>query len=145
MPELLITILIGVLGGFAVGLQSPISGAMSQRVGGIASSFIIHVSGAFLSGALLLLRGGEQIHNWRTLSWYMLGAGMFGVILYLTLSHTLPRLGATTAVVLIIIGQLAVGMVVDHFGLLGVAIRSIDGWRVMGTALLIIAAYLIVR
>ncbi|MBI4788068.1 MAG: DMT family transporter [Chloroflexi bacterium] len=145
MPELLMTILIGVVGGFAVGLQSPISGAMSQRVGGIASSFIIHVSGAFLSGALLLFRGGEQIQNWRTLSWYMLGAGMFGVILYLTLSHTLPRLGATAAVVLIIIGQLAVGMVVDHFGLLGVAIRSIDGWRVMGTVLLIVAAYMIVR
>ncbi len=145
MFENIAIILIGIVGGISVGLQSPIAGGMSQRVGGTASSFIIHASGAFLSGALLLLRGGEQIQNWRTLPWYMLGGGMFGVLLYITLSYTLPRLGATTAVVLIIIGQLAVGLVTDHFGLLGVAVRQIDLPRVLGALLLVFAGYLIVR
>ncbi len=145
MFENIAIILIGIVGGISVGLQSPIAGGMSQRVGGTASSFIIHASGAFLSGALLLLRGGEQIQNWRTLPWYMLGGGMFGVLLYITLSYTLPRLGATTAVVLIIIGQLAVGLVTDHFGLLGVAVRQIDLPRVLGVLLLVFAGYLIVR
>ncbi len=36
-------ILIGLLGGVAVGLQAPLAGAMGQRVGGTASSFIIHI------------------------------------------------------------------------------------------------------
>ncbi len=145
MLENVALVLIGIVGGISVGIQSPVAGGMGQRVGGTASSFIIHASGAILSGALLLLRGGEQIQNWRSLPWYMLWGGLFGVILYVTLSYMLPRLGATTAVVLIIIGQLTVGLVTDHFGLLGVAVRSIDLTRVLGALLLIVAGYLIVK
>ncbi|HXV41604.1 MAG TPA: DMT family transporter [Anaerolineae bacterium] len=145
MLEIGWTILIGLLGGVAVGIQGPIAGAMSQRVGGAASSFIVHVSGAILSGLLLIARGGEMIQNWRTLPWYMLGSGAFGLVLYLTLAHTLPRLGATTAVTLIIIGQLMMGMLIDQFGWFGVSVRPIDGWRVAGVVLLLAGGYLMVR
>ena len=142
---MLLTVLIGTLGGVAVGLQGPIAAQMSKRVGSAASSFVVHVSGAFLSGALLLARGGENIQNWRGLSWYMLGSGAFGVVLYLTINHTMPRLGATTALALIIIGQLAMGILIDHFGLFGVEIRQLSGIRLMGLILLIAGGYLVVR
>jgi len=145
MVGIVITILVGLVGGVAVGLQSPIAGTMSQRVGGAASSFIVHLSGAILSGVLLLLRHGEQVQNWRSLSWYMLGSGLFGVLLYMTLSHTIPRLGATTAVVLIIIGQLMMGLVIDQFGLFGVALRPLDVGRVVAAILLMAGGYLMVR
>lgn len=145
MLELGLTILIGLLGGLAVGIQGPIAGAMGQRVGGLGSSFVVHVSGAILSGLLLAARGGEMIQNWRILPWYMLGSGGFGVILYLTLMHTLPRLGATTAIALIIVGQLAMGMLIDQFGWFGVSVRPIDGWRVAAAVLLLAGGYLMVR
>lgn len=138
-------ILIGLLGGVAVGLQSPLAGSMGQRVGGTASSFIIHVSGAIFSGVLLFLRGGERIREWRTLPWYMLAAGIFGLILYQTISITLPRLGSTMMIVLIIIGQLVLGVVVDHFGLFGVTQRPIDLLRMLGVLALILGGYLISR
>ena len=140
-----LVILIGLLGGVAVGLQSPISGAMGQRVGGIASSFIIHVSGAIFSGLLLFLRGGEKIRDWNTLPWYMLLAGIFGLILYLTIYVTLPRLGSTMMVVLIIIGQLTTGVIIDHFGLLGVVTRHVDLLRGLGIVVLALGAYLIAK
>ncbi len=145
MLEIIVTVIVGVIGGLSVGVQGAIAGAMSERVGGTASSFIIHVSGAFLSGLLLFARGGEQIQNWRGLPWYMLGAGVFGVILYLTLSRTLPRLGATPALALIIIGQLLMGMLIDHFGWFGVAVRQIDGTRILAACLLLAGGYLIIR
>ena len=145
MLSMLLTVLIGTLGGVAVGLQGPIAAQMSKRVGSAASSFVVHVSGAFLSGALLLTRGGENIQNWRGLSWYMLGSGAFGVVLYLTINHTMPRLGATTALALIIIGQLAMGILIDHFGLFGVEIRQLSAIRLMGLILLIAGGYLVVR
>ena len=145
MVNLILTVLIGVLGGIAVGLQGPIVSQMSQRVGTVAGSFVVHVSGAFLSGLLLLALGGENIRNWRSLSWYMFLSGSFGVILYLTLNHTMPRLGATTALALIIIGQLVMGIVIDQFGLFGVSIRPMDLARLVGAGLLIAGGYLIVR
>ncbi|MHB0923622.1 MAG: DMT family transporter [Bellilinea sp.] len=138
-------ILIGLAGGVAVGLQSPLAGSMAQRVGGTASSLVMHLSGAVFSAVLLFLRGGERIREWKTLPWYMLTAGIFGVILYQTIAITLPRLGSTMMIVLIIIGQLVLGVIVDHFGLLGVVQRPLDLARVLGVFALILGGYLISR
>ncbi len=140
-----IIILIGVIGGLSVGVQANIAGAMGQRVGGVASSFIIHFSGMIFSGIFLLLRGGEKIQEWHKLSWYMLGAGIFGLILYLSISVTLPRLGGTMMITLIISGQLLAGLVLDHYGLLGVEVRHIDITRAIGVAALLFGSYLIAK
>ncbi len=145
MANLILTVLIGVAGGLAVGVQGPIASQMGQRIGGVASSFVVHVSGAILSGALLLALGGEKIGNWRNLSWYMFLSGSFGVILYLTINQTLPRLGATTALALIIIGQLVMGILIDQFGWFGISVRHVDLVRLLGAGLLILGGYLIVR
>ena len=59
--QIWLVVLIGLAGGVAVGLQSPMAGAVGQRLGGIASSFIIHLSGMVFSGLFLILRGGEKI------------------------------------------------------------------------------------
>ena len=143
--QIWLVILIGLIGGVGVGLQVPIAGSMGQRVGGVASSFIIHVSGAIFSGLFLFLRGGEKIRDWTTLPWYMLIAGIFGLILYLTINVTLPRLGSTMMVSLIIVGQLMAGVVIDHFGLLGVVTRHIDLPRAIGLVVLVLGAYLIAK
>jgi bacterial/archaeal transporter family-2 protein len=140
-----VVILIGLLGGVAVGIQSPIAGAIGKRVGGTASSFIIHLSGAIFSGILLVLEGGENIRDWHKLPWYMLSAGIFGLILYQTINVTMPRLGSTMMIALIIVGQLVVGIIIDHFGLFGVAIRHIDLARILGVVALLIGGYLIAR
>ncbi|MDR3575792.1 MAG: DMT family transporter [Anaerolineaceae bacterium] len=145
MPGLALVLLIGLIGGISVGVQSPIAGAMGQKVGGTASSAIIHLSGFIFSVILLVIRGGENIQEWTGLPWYMLGAGIFGLILYQTINVTLPRLGATTMLVLIIIGQLLTGVVLDSFGLLGVALRPIDLTRIIGVVVLIIGGYLVVK
>ena len=145
MIEYLTIVLIGLIGGIAVGVQSPIAGAMGQRIGGTASSFIVHLSGAILSGMLLFLRGGEKIRDWQSLPWYMLIAGVWGLILYLTISMTLPRLCGTMVVTLIIIGQLLIGIVIDNFGWLGVPVHPISWTRIAGILVLIAGGYLIAR
>ena len=140
-----LVILIGLVGGLAVGIQSILAGAMGQKIGGTATSFIIHLGGMVFSGILLVLRGGDKIRDWRSLPWYMLGAGIFGLILYLTISVTLPRVGGTMMMTLIIIGQLSMGIVIDHFGLFGVAMHPIDLPRILGVVALLAGGYLIAR
>ncbi|MEA4906072.1 MAG: DMT family transporter [Chloroflexi bacterium] len=145
MFNTLLTILIGITGGLAVGVQSPISGQMGQRVGGAASSFIVHFSGMLLSGLYLVFQGGARVRDWLSLPWYMLGSGVFGLILYLTINYTLPRLGAASMAALIITGQLLVGILVDHFGWFGVAARPLDLARAGGALLLLAGGYLLSR
>lgn len=136
---------IGLIGGIAVGTQAPIVGAMGQRVGATSSSLIVHAGGAVASLLLLIIRRGERIHEWHNLPWYMLGCGAFGLVLFLSLSHTVPRVGATTAITLVIVGQLVAGMVIDHFGIFDLPTRALDPNRIMAAALLLTGAYLMVR
>lgn len=138
-------ILIGVMGGLAVGVQAQIAGAMGQRVGGVSSSFIIHLSGMVFSGIYLFIRGGEKIQEWHTLPWYMLGAGIFGLILYLSINTTLPRLGGTMMITLIISGQLLAGLIMDQFGFFGMDIRQIDTTRAAGVVALLVGSFLIAK
>ncbi len=145
MIEIAVVVAIGLLGGAAVGTQAPIAGAMGQRIGGASSSLIVHLGGVVASLALLIVRRGELIHEWRTLPWYMLGCGAFGLVLYLSLTHTIPKVGATTAITLLIVGQLLAGLVIDHFGAFGLETRSIDASRIVAVGLLLAGAYLMVR
>lgn len=117
---------IGICGGAAVGIQSILAGAMRQKIGGTATSFIIHLGTMIFSGILLVLRGRENIRDWPSLPWYILGAGIFGLILYQTINITLPRVGGPMMITLIIIRQLSLGIVIDHFGLFGIVTRHFD-------------------
>ncbi len=145
MVDYRVVILIGLIGGISVGIQSPMAGAIGQRVGGVAGSLIVHLSGTILSAILLFWRGGENIKDWRTLPWYMLGVGIFGLILYQTINITLPRLGGAMMLTLIIVGQLLVGLLIDQFGWFGVTARPIDATRFIGAVILLVGGYLIAR
>ena len=145
MFDTALVILIGLAGGVAVGLQSRLAGALGQRIGPTASSTILHLSGLLLSLFLLWCRGGERIQEWYTAPWYMLAAGCLGVALFQTINVTLPRLGATAMVTLIIVGQLLTGVLIDAQGWLGTAARPFDMFRAAGVLLLLAGGWLIVR
>ncbi len=145
MLDNIITLVFGLLGGIAIGIQTPIISGMSSRVGSAASSFIVHIGGTLASALLLVARGGENLKDWNTLTWYMLLSGGLGLVVLLVVSHSIPRLGTAATATLIIIGQLVVGMVIDHFGWLEVTSRPIDGGRLLAVVLLLIGVYLMVR
>jgi transporter family-2 protein len=143
MLDNIINVLLGLAGGISVGIQSPIVSGMSRRIGSAASSLVVHLSGTLFSTILLVTRGGENVKDWHTLPWYMLASGGFGVLL--ALSHTLPRIGAAATTTLIIIGQLLIGLVIDHFGWFETEVRQVDGARILALVLLLIGGYLMVR
>ncbi len=60
MESLLLILLVGLIGGIAVGLQGPLASIMTQRMGPLESSFIVHAGGALISVVPLLLIGGGQ-------------------------------------------------------------------------------------
>ena len=144
--SLILTVLIGVAGGVAVGLQGPLASVMSQRIGSVESSFFIHLGGGLLS--LLLLMVGFQSGNlsmWRSVPWYVLASGMLGVVIIVSVSYTIPRIGVAATVTLIIASQLSIGVLLDQFGWLGNIVRPLDLPRLAGLGLLFTGTWLIVR
>lgn len=145
MKTAILAIISGLLGGVAVGLQGPLTSLMSQRIGIMESIFVIHFGGALMAGGLLLAMGGGNLGAWRSVPWYALGAGGFGLVVLSAVSYTIPRIGVATTVTLIVVAQLILSTLLDHFGLLGTAVRPIDLTRVIGMAVLFLGTWLMVR
>ncbi len=144
MQPILVIILIGLAGGMAIGLQSPMSSIISQRLGMIESSFIIHASGA-IAALIPLLVFGNRLGEWRSVPWYTLGAGAFGLIVISSMGYMIPRIGVAGALITLLAGQLLVGSFLDQFGLLGAAQRPMDLTRIIGLVVVMVGVWLTVK
>lgn len=145
MNPVLVSVLIGLLGGVAVGLQNPLAAQMGRRLGFLESAFVIHLGGAILAGIPLALMGGGGLGRWREVPWYVLWAGGLGVVLVSAVSYIVPRIGIATAVSLIVATQLGVGVLLDHYGVLGLDWRPLEPARAAGMALLLAGCWLVLR
>ncbi len=145
MQTVVLSVVVGLLGGIAIGFQNPLASLMGQRLGIVESAFIIHVGGTLVAGVPLVLLGGGRMALWRTVPWYALAAGVLGVTLIAAISFTIPRIGVAATVALVVAAQLVVGAWLDHFGLLETAVRTLDIGRLAGIALLLAGAWLVLR
>ena len=145
MDNLLFILLIGLAGGVAVGLQSPLSSLMSQRIGTLESVFIVHIGGAIAALLPLLFYSGGKLNQWRTVPWYALIAGVFGLVVIGAVSYMIPRIGVAASIITIVAGQILIGVLLDHFGLLGASQRPLDASRLLGLAVVLIGVWLTVK
>jgi bacterial/archaeal transporter family-2 protein len=78
-------------------------------------------------------------------NWWAWTGGFFGAI-YIAISILLvQRLGTATFVALLVTGQMLSSLVVDQYGLLGVAQHPAHPTRIVGAALLVLGVVLIRR
>lgn len=141
-----ILIFLGLLGGVAVGLQGPLSSLMSGKIGILESIFIVHLGGALLTIVpLVVLFGGGNLSQWRSVPWYALGAGAMGLVVIGAVSITIPKIGVAPTVTLIVVAQLIVGAILDQYGWLGVHMRPIDTTRILGMLTLFVGTWLMVK
>lgn len=145
MESILLIILIGLAGGVAVGIQSPLASMISQRLGLFESVLIVHLGGAVLALIPLLIYGGGKLGQWRSLPWYTLAAGVFGLIVIGAISYMIPRIGVAASITTIVAGQLLVGTILDHFGLLGAVEKPLDPARVIGLVVVLAGVWLTVK
>ena len=68
---------------------------------------------------------------------WLLTAGVMGGLLVFGIAWAMPQLGAGTAFVLMIAGQVISGMIFSHFGLLGSPVEPISMMKVFGVVLLV--------
>jgi len=145
METIFLIILIGLVGGVAVGLQSPMASMITQRLGLFESVFIVHIGGAVIALIPLLIYGGGKLSQWRSVPWYVLGAGVFGLVVIAAISFTIPRVGVAAAITTVVAGQVLAGALIDHFGLLEAHLRPMDLTRAIGLAVVLFGVWLTVK
>ena len=145
MQSIIIIILIGLMGGISVGIQAPLSSMISQRLGVMESVFIIHIGGGIAALIPILYYGEGKLNQIRTVPWYALCAGIFGLVVIFSMSYMIPRIGVATALIILLAGQLLIGTILDHFGFLGAAVRPLDFTRIFGLGVVLLGVWLSVK
>ena len=133
-----------ILAGAAIAFQSPINAGLGRIIGPFNSAFVSFAVGvvvtfivANLTDGLGRLQGLTQAQPWQFLG------GLLGVVLVTVLIIAVPRIGVSQMMVAALAGQLAAAMLIDHYGWLGVEVRSFGWKRALAIPLLSLAVWLI--
>ncbi len=138
-------ILLAVLGGIAGTLQAHFMGVMDHNLGTVESMFITYGGGGLLIGVVMLLARGGNLGQWQAVPWFVLTAGILGLIVVGILGFTAPRLGLVPVLTLFVASQFFVGAALDHFGLLGAEVRPMDLSRASGLGMILFGVWLVLR
>jgi len=142
-----LAVLLGAAAGCLVGMQAPINSRLGKAVGSVqAASFSFLVGTIALVAIAAVVRGGlgNLGHVGRAPWWAWIG-GLLGAV-YVTVALVAVRtLGASGLTAVVITGQLVISVVIDRFGLLGVARQHVGAQRIVGLVLLAAGVLLVVR
>jgi len=133
--------------GGLIAMQAPINSHLGKSIGTFQAAFVSFAIGTLLLAVIAsLARGGySHVAEVRHVRWYYLLGGVLGAAYVTTVLVTVRTLGAGGVVAATIAGQLTMGVVVDQFGLLGVAKDPVTAGKIVGIALLAAGVFLIVR
>src|ERR671915_761588 len=133
-----VAVLLSLVAGLAGSVQVAVSGAFGRRIGVLEATAFGAIGAALIVSALVLIARqgfGGVAAGLREPPWLWLNGAM-GAIVVTTITFTAPRIGTFATIGLLIAGQLAMGVLIDAFGLFGLERIPISLARVGGLVLL---------
>lgn len=146
MVQTLLLFLLAFAIGVALSTQTLVNSRLAVGIGGngVGAGLVSVLGSTLVLMAIAALRGdlwpavatlpGQPV--WR-LSGGVLGAGIIAGLILLA-----PRIGFANLLALVIAGQLLFSLSIDHFGLLGAALRPVTAVKLAG-AMVIVAGVLL--
>lgn len=133
--------------GGLVALQAPINSMLGRSIGTWQAAFVSFAIGTVALALIASIATGGlgRIAGVRDVSLLYLTGGLLGAAYITSVLVTVRSLGLGGVTAATIAGQLALSLVVDQYGLLGVERQPVTATRVAGVVLLALGTYLVVR
>jgi transporter family-2 protein len=132
------------LAGVAAACQGSANGALALRAGVGATLLLNTLVVGVGSLAIFLATGPRSLATLGGAPFSHYIGGLCGLVIIAGMSLVVPRIGNATALALVVLGQGAMGLVIDHFGLLGMRTIPLTASRCAG-ALLLVAGVVLLR
>ena len=140
-----ILLILMVIGGAAVAIQPTLNARLAEKTGFLQAATISFAVGTLVLLLISLSSGQGSFRRIPDADWWQLTGGLFGAFFVTMTILGVPRIGTTAVLALTIVSQLTAGLVMDHYGLLGMRAIPIDFKRICGVALLLAGVFLIFR
>ncbi len=145
MESKLIYIALTLFAGMIVTFQGPINGALGKVLKPELATFWSFLSGTIIIAIYLVVKKEtiptiEEILKIPRL--YLIG-GVIGVLYVFLITLLIPKLGSANTIFLIILSQMLTALIIDHFGLIGVEVKSINIYKIIGFLFMFLGVFLI--
>lgn len=128
--------------GILLALQGPVNAKLGAALAAPIAAALVSscVTAVIALGALTL---SHQPVEWRAPTpWLYVAGGTLGICIISAAIVLTPKLGAGTFLAVAIFGQLAAGVILDHFGLLGLEQHTLSLGRIAAIVLILAGAVL---
>lgn len=143
---LFLPILLVFIAGSMVALQAPTNAILAKAGGSPILAALI----SFLVGTVALfivwLASGNRPATaaFGGLPWYAWIGGLYGAVFVAVAAYAAPKIGVASLITIGIAGQIAMALILDHLGALGLTREPINIGRIAGAAL-VVAGVILVR
>ncbi len=133
-----------------IGMLLPLQALINASLGRQTFGPVFASLASFLVGTTVLLlwwlssRPAFEATALAKVPWWAWTGGAIGAVYVAAATLLIPRMGAAALICAVVFGQVLGSLLLDHFGVLH-ARQPIDGVRVLGAALVIVGALLVVR
>jgi transporter family-2 protein len=124
--------LIAAVAGVATAFQSAANAGLASRIG-LGAALVVNTS-IVLLGTLIFffIQGPHTTFVPSGTPWFLYIGGVCGFIVILSLAFVFPKIGAGLAIAVLVLGQGAAALAIDHFGLLGMPKEPLTIARLAG-------------
>ena len=144
MTALLLSLIAFAVGAVAA-MQPPVNAQLAVRSGGLTAALVSFAVGTVFLFILTLVTGNLTTVSLSSAPWWLFTGGLMGAAFVYTGLKLVPILGATALTAAAVAGQLAGGLLIDRLGLFGVTPVPLSATRLLGVALLVTGAVLVLR
>ena len=147
MSKLLsLPLLIAAISGISMAVQGTLNSSLSQKTSLISATFAVHLIGTLISFIIALAWKVPIFrYHWLEVPWYLYLGGLLSVIIIGLVAVSIPKVGVCNATIAIIIGQVSMAVLIDHFGLFGINRLPWSPWQIAGIVLFAAGAKLLFR
>ncbi|VEF49103.1 membrane-spanning protein [Bacillus freudenreichii] len=132
------------IAGILLSMEAAIGGALGENIGELeASLFVFAIGAVILVPSALFLQKQKFTIALNRPKWELTG-GFLGAFYLVLLLISVNMIGVGVSMVAVIIGQIFISIVIDHFGWIGIPEMRFDRNRLTAAVLLIGALFLIV-
>ena len=130
-------LLAGMLLAIQAAINSQLGVALNQQP--LTAALVSFLMGSLALFGMVLAQGNlGSLALMPEQPWWRWVGGLMGAFMVCATIVLAPKLGVANMLLFIILGQLLSGMVIDHFGLLGMPVKPVDVSKLMGIGLMVL-------
>lgn len=148
MKSSIIYFALALITGALIPIQASTNAAFSKSIGNPLTTGVMVFVVGFLAMVIVSIAMKVPIPTTQQLSsapWYGYAGGIIVASYVVMITVLVPRIGVGTAIALIVTGQILCAVIIDHFGLFSVQVRTVNVSRVAGILLMIAGIYFVMK